>query len=99
MYFDECPSWRQAVDHLRVLASEFGFAVEYELVETPEDAVRQNFHGSPSIVVDGQDLFPTRTAQVGLSCRIYQTPDGAAGCPTLEQIRSALQARQQPSSL
>jgi len=27
---------------------------------------------------------------VGLSCRIYQTPDGAAGSPTLQQLRELM---------
>jgi hypothetical protein len=48
-----------------------------------------SFHGSPTIIVDGHDPFPT-AGQPGLACRIYQTPAGPAGAPTVEQLRSAL---------
>lgn len=90
LYFDDCPSWRQAAEQLESLATEFDLAIDHELVETPEAADRLKFHGSPSMLVDGQDLFPAHGAGVGLSCRIYQTPDGPAGCPTREQTRIAL---------
>lgn len=93
LYFDDCPSWRQAADHLESLRVEFNLCVDRQLIETSEAAVRATFHGSPSIIVDDQDLFPTHDAEVGLTCRIYQTPDGPAGCPTLEQTRTALNAR------
>jgi hypothetical protein len=48
------------------------------------------FHGSPSILVDGIDVFAGPDAGVGLSCRVYRTPDGPAGAPTIEQLRAAL---------
>jgi hypothetical protein len=93
LYFDGCPSWRQAADHLDILRAEFDLHIEHQLVETPEAAVRAGFHGSPSIVVDDHDLFPTHEAEVGLSCRIYQTLDGPSGSPTLDQTRAALHTR------
>jgi len=40
--------------------------------------------------VDGVDIFADADAPVGLSCRVYQTPDGPAGSPTLEQLRAAM---------
>ena len=39
------------------------------------------------------DPFADAEAPVGLSCRMYQTPDGAAGSPTLDQLRQLLAAR------
>jgi len=48
------------------------------------------FHGSPSILVDGVDLFAEPGAGVGLSCRVYRTPEGLSGAPTVEQLRAAL---------
>lgn len=52
--------------------------------------MRVGFHGSPSVLVDGVDRFSDPAAPVGLSCRIYQTPDGPAGSPTIEQLREIL---------
>lgn len=91
LYFDECPNWLVVVDHLAALADEIpGLVVEHVIVDTPEAVEREQFQGSPSICVDGRDLFSTRPDSIGLSCRFYQTPDGPAGAPTLDQLRSAL---------
>lgn len=89
-YFDDCPNWRTADRHLRTLEAEVGFELTHRVVETPEDAEAFAFRGSPSIVVNGHDPFAAGTEPVGLSCRIYQTPDGQAGSPTIEQLRAAV---------
>lgn len=92
-YFDGCPNWTVAAERLAVIAAERpGVAVTRRLVETPEDAEAIGFRGSPSILVDGADLFPDLSAAVGFACRIYVTPDGFAGAPTLDQLRAAIPA-------
>jgi len=95
LYFDDCPSWRTADQHLRSLQPEFGFELHHRRVETPEEAEELGFRGSPSIIVDGDDLFSSDDQSVGLACRIYVTPSGSAGSPELEQIASALRTRRQ----
>jgi hypothetical protein len=35
-------------------------------------------------------VFAEPDAGVGLSCRVYRTPDGLAGAPTVVQLRTAL---------
>lgn len=90
LYFDGCPSWQVADHRLRELADELGFRFDREIVDTPEAAERRRFRGSPTILVDGEDVFASGDEPVGLSCRIYQTPDGPAGAPTVEQLRSVL---------
>ncbi len=91
LYFDDCPNWQVADAHLRALAAERpGLRIERRLVDTPGEAERTGFRGSPTILVDGVDVFADPDTPVGLSCRIYQTPDGPAGSPTLEQLRAAL---------
>ena len=92
-YFDGCPNWTVAAERLAVIAQDHpDFTVTHRQVETPEDAEAIDFRGSPSILVTGKDLFPDPSATVGLSCRIYVTPDGFAGAPTLEQLRAAIRA-------
>ena len=54
---------------------------------TPAEAERTGFHGSPSILVDGVDVFAEPGSEGGLSCRRYLTPNGYEGAPTLEQLR------------
>lgn len=89
LYFDGCPNWKTTAERLTVIAAERPeITVTRHLVETVEEAERVAFHGSPSILIDGVDPFAG--AGVGLACRIYQTPQGPAGSPTLEQLRSAV---------
>lgn len=89
-YFDGCPSWQTAGQRVRQLADECDLDVEYQLVETADDAEKLSFRGSPTILVDGRDPFAAGDEPVGLSCRIYRTPTGPAGSPTVEQLREAL---------
>ncbi|MBT2502883.1 thioredoxin family protein [Curtobacterium sp. ISL-83] len=90
-YFDGCPNWAVAADRLAVVAAEHpDVVVTHQRIETAEDAEVVGFHGSPSILRDGSDLFPDPSAAVGLACRRYRTPDGPAGAPTLSQLREAI---------
>ncbi len=94
LYFDDCPNWKIADERLAAIAAERpDLTVTRHLVETLEEAERVGFHGSPSILVDGVDVFADPEAGVGLSCRVYRTPDGLAGAPTVEQLRAALAGR------
>lgn len=90
LYFDGCPSWQTADVRLRALADELGLDLRHQKVETAEAAEAFSFRGSPTILVDGKDVFAEGHEPVGLACRIYQTPDGPAGSPTLEQLRGVL---------
>ncbi len=90
LYFDGCPSWQTADERLRSLQPELGFGLSYEKVETPEAAVEWSFRGSPTILVDGRDVFAEGDEPVGLSCRVFQTPEGMAGSPTVAQLREVL---------
>jgi hypothetical protein len=94
LYFNDCPNWKQTDAHLRVLVADTpGLRVTRQLVETSEEAERVGFRGSPSVLVDGVDPFADPDAPVGLSCRVYQTPQGPAGSPTLNQLRELLHPR------
>lgn len=91
LYFDGCPNWKLADERLaEISAGRPDVHVSHHLVETVEEAARRGFHGSPSILVDGVDVFADADAGVGLSCRLYQTPEGPAGAPSLEQLRAAV---------
>lgn len=91
LYFDDCPNWKIADERLAVIAVERpDLTVSRHLVDTAQEAERVGFHGSPSILVDGVDVFAGPQDGVGLSCRVYRTPDGPAGAPTIEQLRTVL---------
>jgi hypothetical protein len=90
LYVDGCPNRQLADERLRALADEFDLQIGSRQVEGPDDAERLGFRGSPTILIDGRDPFAAGDEPVGLSCRIYRTPEGVAGAPTLEQLRAAL---------
>ena len=90
LYFDGCPSWQTTDQRLRELADELGFHLAHRKIETPETAEALSFRGSPTVLIDGRDPFARGDEPVGLSCRIYQTPEGSAGSPTVEQLREVL---------
>jgi len=90
LYFDSCPNWKQTDADLASLASESNLTVTHQTVETIEEAEVWQFRGSPTILVDGVDPFARPTDPYGLSCRIYTTPQGPAGAPTIDMLRSAL---------
>lgn len=92
LYFDDCPSWQTTDQHLRRLADELDLEIDRRKVDTSEAAEELQFRGSPSVLVDGRDVFADGDEPVGLSCRIHQTPDGPAGSPTLDQLREVLAA-------
>lgn len=99
LYFDDCPSWRTGLDHLRSALSDTGIDETVELirVETDEEAEAWQFQGSPTIRVNGRDIFPTGHDNYALGCRVYQTPDGMRGWPTVEMIKDAIAAQVQRS--
>lgn len=91
-YFDGCPNWETTAAHLQDIAERRQVEVEYQLIDDQESAEAHGFRGSPTVLIDGVDPFADPEAPVGLSCRIYETPDGHAGSPTLEQLEAAIGA-------
>ena len=91
-YIDGCSNWRRTYQLLHKLLATAGHehtTVGLERVETPEDAERLRFVGSPTILLDGRDPFEAN-GKYGVSCRIYWTPDGPSGSPTKDQLREVL---------
>ena len=92
-YFDGCPNWETTGRHL----DQLGVRVRYQRIETPEAALEQGFRGSPTVLVDGVDPFFDPAARVGLACRVYRTPEGLAGRPTIDQLRGVIAAVRKPA--
>jgi hypothetical protein len=92
LYIEGCPSWRVAADNLRAALRAVGRTdrVDCRVVETAEEADAIGFAGSPTVLIDGHDPFAAPTAGVGLACRVYRTPEGPAGAPTVAQLVTIL---------
>lgn len=91
-YFGGCPNWQLLDARLHEAFDQIGEhpPVAHELVETPDDAARLEFRGSPTLLVDGEDPFADQAGSVGLSCRIYRTESGPQGAPSVAQLVMAL---------
>jgi hypothetical protein len=96
LYFDGCQTYEKATKILREVLTEEGVEAEVHLVavNTDEEAQRLRFPGSPTVRVDGRDLFPAPEREAWrLGCRVYATPEGLRGSPTAEMLRGALKTR------
>lgn len=93
LYFDECPSYQIGRALLEQTLAEERIPAQIEMVQVgnDDDAQAKRFVGSPTLRVDGADLFPEQTAEVyAMQCRIYRTPQGFNGVPTKTMLRSVL---------
>ena len=94
MYFDGCPNWQLAGKRLRLVLNWLGrpdVPIKGVRVETVDVAMAAGFAGSPTVLIDGRDLFPQSTELTGgLACRLYRTPAGSVGVPPVVDIMSAL---------
>ncbi len=60
-------------------------------IATGESAEREQFVGSPTIRVDGEDVQAPRDEPVGLNCRVYRLRDGRVSpLPDRDDVRAAL---------
>jgi hypothetical protein len=94
LFWRECPSHPEALATLRAVLEERGAGLPIDVVEieTPDDAARHAFPGSPTLRIDGRDVDPGGAAgPPALTCRVYRLPDGRPSpVPSREQIEEAL---------
>lgn len=93
LYFEGCPSWQEALANLKEALALEGIEAEIRLtcVTDNDHAAAVKFLGSPSFRVNGVDLWPEERKRYNLSCRVYATPQGMKGAPTVAMLREALQ--------
>ena len=92
LHIVDCPNTVVAEEHARAALDSLGLTdvpVELVTIHSEAEAASTQFGGSPTILVDGVDLFPTAPVR-SLACRVYATGSGYAGAPTQEQIEAAL---------
>ena len=90
LYFSGCPSWRQTTKDLNIVLDKLGIVADIAIIKvaSDEDAKKYHFSGSPTIRVNGQDLFPVDQPNFSLQCRVYSTPDGLKGTPSREMLKA-----------
>lgn len=92
LYFDGCPSWQPGLQSLHSALKANGWDVSVELVKIldNDDAARRKFLGSPSFRINGIDLWEEKRDTYALSCRIYATPEGMRGSPSISMLQEAI---------
>ena len=88
LYFDGCPSWKKALENLQTALDIVGIKSDVNLIhiETQEEAVKHKFTGSPTIRLNGKDIFPTGLTDYALGCRVYPSSEGYIGWPTKDML-------------
>ena len=100
LWWEGCPSTERARSELALALAEVslpGAEVRMREISTDAQAQAARFAGSPTILIDGEDLVgapPTRHGdgeQVGLTCRVYRRRDGRISpTPDPDDLRDAL---------
>jgi hypothetical protein len=92
LYFNGCPSWQDAEINLKTALKRESIDAQIRLIHVENDfqAAQLKFLGSPSFQVDGQDLWPEQRTSYHLSCRVYSTPSGIRGIPSVEMFQDKL---------
>lgn len=94
LYIDACPSYQMVKMDLEQILAEAEAEASIEMVRVVDvtDAVSKHFLGSPTLRVNGADLFPDQMSGVyAMQCRVYRTPAGLRGVPSKGMLRAALQ--------
>jgi hypothetical protein len=92
LHIDDCPSWQEGLKNLKTALEAEGLKADIRLVRVQDDAEadRLKFLGSPSFYLDGEDLWNEERNRYNMNCRIYATPQGLKGCPTVDMLREKL---------
>jgi hypothetical protein len=94
LWWEGCPSYPETLGDLRSALAEEGVEAEVELVEVESDeqARREHFPGSPTIRIEGEDLFPPGELEpFSLTCRVYRLRDGRPSpTPDPDDLREAI---------
>jgi hypothetical protein len=94
LFYEDCPSNEPALERLREVLREEGISTDFGIakVESEEQAQQLRFVGSPTILVNGQDIDPPPPdSYYGLTCRAYRLEDGRISpLPSRGMIRRAI---------
>lgn len=95
LWWAGCPSTERALGELRAALEDAGIssaALRMTEIRTEEEARERAFLGSPTILVDGEDVAPPSDEPVGLNCRVYRRRDGRVSpTPDPNDLHDALQ--------
>ncbi len=87
-HFEGCPNGPQMLDNVKraITGLEDKIILKEVFVETDEEAIKRNFRGSPTLLINGEDFegLPV-PKEPKLACRIYLN-----GIPTPKELRNKI---------
>ncbi|WP_143659120.1 alkylmercury lyase [Streptomyces sp. SA15] len=87
----DCPNAPTMLRRLEQVLPHEAAPVDVRVITNDEEAARTGMHGSPTLLINGNDPFAPPDADAGVSCRIYRDADGrTSGAPSIEQLADAL---------
>ncbi len=94
LYYDDCPHYKEAENALKKVLDEEHVDADVHMVSVSKggQAAPWHFIGSPTIIVNGEDLEPNvneKTPYQG-HCRMYMYNNELFEYPPKEMIREAL---------
>jgi hypothetical protein len=94
-FFDGCPNAKSTYENLIEVVKELNInRAEIRIVKVPdsESAERTNFQGSPTILVNGIDIY-TELKPMGYnySCRVYNFNNNQTGILSKQFIKERIQ--------
>ncbi len=93
-YFEGCPNAKQTLEHLYTVQKELSLdKQEIEIVEVPDAASSEivHFQGSPTILVNGVDIYTgLKPTDNSYTCRVYTFDGRRTGVIPVEFIREKL---------
>lgn len=94
LVIEGCPHADAGAANLAAALAQAGVVeavVARAVVATADDAAAWEFRGSPTVLIDGRDPFASDAPRsFEVSCRVYRTPQGLAGAPSVQQLVEAL---------
>lgn len=96
LHVPDCPNLGLARARLSTALERTGTAaaVREVVVADPTQADQLGMHGSPTITIDGRDLFSQGTGEGSLSCRLYWSDGRPDGAPAVVELIEALAGAQ-----
>jgi hypothetical protein len=98
LYWDADPSYMTARQRLVEVLTEDAFETPIQMivVSSTQDAELLSFPGSPTIRIDGQDIYPEGIGEIGLHLRVYpgdadRQPDETDSAPGKSLMRAAVE--------
>ncbi|WP_418908861.1 hypothetical protein [Glutamicibacter endophyticus] len=97
LYTPDCPNYQLAIANVRAALAQLNRSDDVAVIEEVQTG-KTSVHStprvaSPTILLNGIDLFDKDTSVESLACRLYQSDSGLKGEPSVAEIVSALLAK------